>query len=92
MWMGQVNILAFANAFKTMVGLHTQTYMSGQGVIIAGGHDYTFIPFRINANNDAINDYSIKDYPNVHISWSNSATTIDHFVFVSNINSIHDRV
>jgi hypothetical protein len=81
-FMGQIHMLAYANAFPAIVALHSQTTIGAGGEFNAAGNEYTFLPFRHNLSPAKVSQFGV-----IHIAWGSPLVAI-HFISLQNINYV----
>jgi hypothetical protein len=85
-FLGQIHMLAYANAFLAILALHSQTTVGADGEFNAAGNEYTFLPFCHNLSAVKVSQFKV-----LHIAWG-SPSVANHFISLQNINFVPENI
>jgi hypothetical protein len=85
-FLGQIHMLAYANAFLAILALHSQTTEGTNGECNAAGNEYTFLPFRHNLSPVQVHQFKV-----IHIAWG-SPLVANHFISLQNVNFVPENI
>ncbi len=85
-FLGQIHMLAYANAFLAILALHSQTTEGADGEFNAAGNENTCIKKEIYFKQSYnLSPVQVHQFKVIHITWG-SPLVANHFISLQNVN------